>query len=297
MHLLSSRKVLYYAILVTVFCFLFSSVTVYGAPKRIGVTRFETNNFYVAVPGGGSYDIGLGASDMLATELSKNKNFQVIEREQIRSVLQEQGFGASGAVDPKTSAKVGKLLGLKYIVYGKILSAGAEAKHTELMGVMINKLSVKVQIAVRMIDTTTGAIVWADQVEGKIDKKGGGIAGVGATGTRVSASVYDEAIHSAIDQIVSRINQQAPTEGNIVKISGNKLYLDIGIEQGIQPGQKFTVFREGDVITNAAGKVIGVDKTDICTIKITRVEGNMSIAEIVDKKPPLLHQGDKIRSI
>ncbi|MDU2063384.1 MAG: CsgG/HfaB family protein [Sporomusaceae bacterium] len=276
-------------------CFLLTVATASAAPKRIGITKFETNNYTVRVRGG-YYDIGLGASDMLTTELAKNRNFEVVEREQIRSVLQEQGFGASGAVDPSTAPQMGKLLGLKYIVYGKILSAGAEEKHDQIMGLHIDKLTAKVRISVRMIDATTGSIVWADQVEGKVEKSGGGIEGLGGTSTEVSASIYDDALHGAINQIVSHINQGAPTEGAIAKVSGRKVYLDIGVDQGVQPGQTYVVYREGEAITNSAGQVIGVDKTDLCTVKVTRVDGGMAIAEIQDKSMPLLQAGDKVRS-
>ncbi|MBP2651961.1 MAG: Curli production assembly/transport component CsgG [Firmicutes bacterium] len=291
------KKAKYLLLCAIILCWFTSAITAECAPKRIGVTQFESNNFQINLPDGQCYDIGLGASDMLTTELSKNKNFEVVEREQIKSVLKEQAFGLSGAVDMATSAKLGQLLGLKYIVYGKILSAGAEDKSTELLGVRINKLSVKVQVSVRMIDTTTGAIVWADQVEGKVDKKGVKIDGVGSTRTQVSASIYDEAIRSAISQIVERIGRASPTEGAIAKVIGKKVFIDIGIEQGVQPGQTFVVYREGEVITNASGEIIGVDKNDICTLKIVRVEGNMSIAEIVDQKPLFIQQGDRVHSI
>lgn len=291
-----NQKFALLTILLTLSCFLMSLTTVSASPKRIGITKFETNNYTVRVRGG-YYDIGQGASDMLVTELSKNRSFEVVEREQIKSVLQEQGLDASGAVDPSTAAQMGKILGLKYIVYGKILSAGAEYKEDNIFGLSLTKLTARVRIAVRMIDTTTGSIAWADEVEGKVEKKGGSLQGIGSTQTDVSASVYDDALHSAISQIVEHINQQSPTEGAIAKVSGRKLYLDIGVDQGVQPGQNFLVYREGDVITNSAGQVIGVDKTDLCTIKITRVEGNMSIAEIQDKVPPALQQGDKVQSL
>lgn len=283
-------------LVVAVILFMFSFVMVADAsPKRIGITKFETNNLTVRVHGG-YYDIGLGASDILATELSKNKNFEVIEREQIRSVLQEQAFGASGAVNDTTAAEIGKIVGLKYLVYGKIISAGAESTSNSIMGLNVNQLNVKVQIAVRMIDATTGAIVWADQVSGNVKKSGGSYGGISSQ-TEVSASIYDEALNIAVKKIVSAINQQAPTEGSIVKVSGQKVYIDIGNDQGVRVGQSFSVIREGEAITNAAGQVIGVEKTNVCTIKVTGVDGQMSITEVQGKPAVPIQQGDKVRSI
>ncbi|AIF54232.1 CsgG/HfaB family protein [Pelosinus sp. UFO1] len=292
-----SKKVSF-LVVVALLCFMFSSVMVAGAsPKRIGITKFETNNFTVRVPGGGHYDIGLGATDMLTNELAKNKSFEVIERDQIRSVLDEQAFGASGALDDSTAAQIGKLVGLKYIVYGKILSAGAEENRTSVMGVAVNQLNIKVQISVRMIDSTTGSIVWADQVDGNVKKSGGAIQGIGSVQTGVSASVYDEALGIAIKKIATNISKQSPLEGCVAKVSGRKLYLDIGREQGVQPGQSFMVYKEGETITNAAGEVIGVEKGDICKVKISSVEGQMSVATIEGNGAALVEQGNKVRSL
>jgi len=290
-----NRKFTLLTLLLALGCFLVSA-TASASPTRIGITKFDTNNFSVRVHGG-YYDVGLGASDMLATELSKNRNFEVVEREQIKAVLQEQAFDASGAVDPSTAAQMGKIVGLKYLVYGKILSAGAEYKQNYIFGLKLTQLTAKVRIAVRMINSTTGTIAWADEVEGKIEKKGGSLEGIGSIKADVSASTYDDALHSAISQIVARINQQVPIEGSIAKVNGRKLYLDIGVDQGVQPGQSFRVYREGEPITNSAGQIIGVDKTDLCTVKIIRVEGGMSIAEIQDNTPLVLQQGDKVHLI
>ncbi|MCE5286855.1 MAG: hypothetical protein LLG02_13575 [Pelosinus sp.] len=293
----SRSKVCLMVIMGALFCFLVSLAAVASAaPKRIGVTKFETNGLTVHVRGGGYYDIGLGASDMLATELAKNKNFQVVEREQIKAVLDEEAFDASGAVDDSTAAEMGKIAGLKYMVYGKIVSAGAENNNTSIMGISYNQLNVKVQIAVRMIDASTGTIVWADQVQGVVKKSGGSIQGIGSSDTGVTASVYDEALGIAIKKIADQINQQAPTVGGVVRVSGQRVYLDIGMEQGAQPGQRYAIYREGEPITNSAGEVIGVEKTDVCTVKIVSVDGQMSIAE-VDGKGAYIKQGDRARKI
>lgn len=279
-------------ILVTLLLF---AVTAFAAPTRIGIVGFDSP-YRVHVGHGQNYDIGQGALDMLTTQLAKNRSFEVIERAQIKAVLDEQGFDASGAVDSSTAAQMGQILGLKYIVYGKVLSAGAEGHQDQILGLSLHKQAVKVRIAVRMINATTGAIAWADEVEGKIEKGGGFLEGLGGSQTEVTASIYDDALHSAIGQIVSHINQTSPTEGSIAKVNGKKVYLDIGVDQGVTPGQTFTVYREGETITNAAGQVIGVDKNDLCTIKITRVDGGMSIGEVQDKPVPVLLAGDKVRS-
>lgn len=55
---------------------------------------------------------------------------------------------------------------------------------------------------------------------------------------------------------------------------------------------------EGEPITNAAGQIIGVEKTDLGQVKIIGVEGQMSTAQFEGKgKPPVINPGDKVRSL
>jgi curli biogenesis system outer membrane secretion channel CsgG len=75
---------------------------------------------------GGSYGqskedfeaLGVGFQQMLTTELSQNPAFRVVDRSQIKSLLAEQDLGAAGRVDANTAAKIGKVVGAKYVVMG-----------------------------------------------------------------------------------------------------------------------------------------------------------------------------------
>jgi curli biogenesis system outer membrane secretion channel CsgG len=75
---------------------------------------------------GGSYGqskedfeaLSVGMQQMLTTELAQNPALRVVDRSQIKSLLAEQDLGAAGRVDANTAAKVGKLVGAKYVVTG-----------------------------------------------------------------------------------------------------------------------------------------------------------------------------------
>ncbi len=59
-----------------------------------------------------------GIAGMLISELAANPAARVVEREQIQSLLDEQHLGATGQVDAQTAAKIGKLVGARYIITG-----------------------------------------------------------------------------------------------------------------------------------------------------------------------------------
>src|SRR6059058_230430 len=62
-----------------------------------------------------------GIAGMLISELAANPAARVVEREEIEKLLAEQSLGASGKVTPETAAKIGKLVGARYVVAGTFI--------------------------------------------------------------------------------------------------------------------------------------------------------------------------------
>src|SRR5260221_10601248 len=85
-----------------------------GLKRGVGVLDFQNKTKY------GENRIGTAASDILITELAKSGKFIVVERDKINTIMSEQKFAITGAVDPTTAAKVGKILGLNAIVTAAI---------------------------------------------------------------------------------------------------------------------------------------------------------------------------------
>jgi TolB-like protein len=94
-----------------------------------------------------------GLAQMLVTDLSVNPKLKLVERLQLESVLQELELTTTRKIDRATAAKVGKLLGAKYLVMGG---------YFELVGTL--------RIDVRVVDVETGALVKGFGVNGKQDE-------------------------------------------------------------------------------------------------------------------------------
>jgi len=99
--------------------------------------------------------------NQIDTEFSENPQlsakFSVIERDKLNLVLKEQGLSQTGAVDAKTAAKVGQLLGVKYIVTGgvdkfKIDNTGGGVAR---LGIGGNLVQADATVSMRFVDTTT----------------------------------------------------------------------------------------------------------------------------------------------
>ncbi|MFN8578120.1 MAG: CsgG/HfaB family protein [Candidatus Sericytochromatia bacterium] len=59
-----------------------------------------------------------GLSQMIITDLKKVKNINIIEREQLNKVLSELNIQNSDKFDNETTQKIGKLLGVQYLLFG-----------------------------------------------------------------------------------------------------------------------------------------------------------------------------------
>ena len=62
-----------------------------------------------------------GMAAMIISELAANPGARVVERDELQRLLEEQNLGASGRVDDATAAKVGKLVGARYVVTGTFI--------------------------------------------------------------------------------------------------------------------------------------------------------------------------------
>jgi TolB-like protein len=90
-----------------------------GQDSRPGIAVLPFEN-------GGSYGqakenfdaLQVGLQQMLITEFAQNGQLRIVERGRIKDLLAEQDLGAGGRVDPNTAAKIGKLVGAKYVVLG-----------------------------------------------------------------------------------------------------------------------------------------------------------------------------------
>jgi len=165
----------------------------------------------------GDYDIGKGMADQVMDQLLEDGTFRVVERKKLDTILAEQDFAHSDRADPGAAklSKLGKVLGVKYIITGSITKFGGEQKgqggHIKGIGVGLGKAKTEVTVTARMVDTTTGEVLLSAKGEG-VSKKGGGFSfaksGLGGYGQNTSdfkESAIGEAQEAACKALVAAI--------------------------------------------------------------------------------------------
>jgi curli biogenesis system outer membrane secretion channel CsgG len=172
------KKVVTASILIF-FILLCVSVSLADEKPRLGVLRFTNHTS----AGWWGNTTGSDLQDMLASELVSTKSFQVLERKEIDAVLGEQDLGASGRIDRKTKAKIGKIKGAQYLVAATVTSYEENTSGTGggigIAGFNIGGSKSKAYIAVdlKIIDATTAEIVDARTVEANSSSGGLGFGG------------------------------------------------------------------------------------------------------------------------
>ncbi|MBS1236471.1 MAG: Curli production assembly/transport component CsgG [Proteobacteria bacterium] len=174
-----------------------------GPKKRIAVTAFE----FKAASGSG--DIGRGMSDMLSNALFNSNRFIVLERENIKEVIQEQDFGATGRVKRETAAPIGEIEGAELIIRGAVTEFEPKCKGGALLIVAAQQACVTINL--RIVDAKTGRVVNATTVEGRSDTVGAGLVfatnplpiGLGGWAKTPMETAIRNCIETAVQHITS----------------------------------------------------------------------------------------------
>lgn len=77
----------------------------FNGKKRMAIGAFDGN-------------AGPETSDLLTSRLFANGYFELVERQDLRSIMRERNLGMSGALDDRSAIKLGKLIGASVMVNG-----------------------------------------------------------------------------------------------------------------------------------------------------------------------------------
>ncbi|MGQ9424727.1 CsgG/HfaB family protein [Gilvimarinus sp. F26214L] len=262
---------------------LMAPMLAWSAP-RIAVMDFENKSQH------GGWRVGRGAADILTTELVKGSDFDIYEREQLNSIIAEQNLGASGRVDPSTAARIGKILGVQYVVTGAVTEYGQSKSGAGGGGVHVGRKGYYATVDVRIVDVNTSRIAFAESGSGSKSSTTVKVFGFGG-GESWNEKSATEALRGAVDELVGKLAKadldlgggaaQAPKAVLLADVDGNSVILNAGANAGLKSGQTLTIRRKGKEIKDpATGVVLKVKYNTLGTIKLTSVENSYAEATI-----------------
>ena len=231
-----------------------------GPRRRIGIVDFENKTAY------GRNRLGSSASDILITELAKTNRFVVVERGKIGKIMEEQRLQASGAIDPKTAAQVGKLLGLNAIVTGVVSQFGEKTQGSDTLLVRSKERIAEATVDIRVVDTETGQVLYADSGKGRGKSGMHNVLGLGGRGgydETLAGDALRAAIVQFVDNIVSQVSKK-PWSCRIAAAKNGKLYLNAGPTMGVDKGLELDCFHLGAPVTDpTTGLTLGNEEVSI----------------------------------
>lgn len=264
-----------------------------AAPIRIAVLPFQD---YPGPPP----TKGLGASfaRLLAAAIGSDavagRHLQVVERTELRQVLDEKKMEASGMLDPQTTYVSGRILGVSYFVTGALDAFSKKRDRKGLAVLKSNVIEAKATFTVRFISTRTAGQELTFQVDAKVSDK----AVIVETqdpikqaewSTATEAGVMDEmlrrAAHEALSEIrkTGRLSKLRPIEvlARVIKVEGRRVWINRGSLLGIQVGEHFDVIRPGKPLVDpVTGMILGGDETKVDTGEVDTVADQFSVLKL-----------------
>lgn len=260
----------------------------------------------IAIPPPAEFARGL--TEMLATALVEAGRFVVLERKNIQQVLSEQEFGASGRVNPETAPAIGQAIGAQVLITGDITeftytksSVGGNLSILRSVGATGERIKAMVALDIRLMDATTGEVVFSRRVEGDAS----------ATGLVTDVQIQDqqlgtaigsqtplgaasrEAIEGAVAAIVEGMSR-IPWSGRVVDVRGPSIYVNSGSESGMTAGMRLDVFEQGAALIDPeTGISLGAPDARVGAIRIAQVAEKYAVAQTLDGGP--FQRGDLVR--
>jgi curli biogenesis system outer membrane secretion channel CsgG len=269
---------------------------------RIAIWEFEN---HAAQHYWYSNELGPAARNQIDTEFSENRalaaKFSVVERDKLNLVLKEQGLATSGAVDPATAAKVGRILGVKYIVMGGIDKFNIDVTNVSVGPFSVGAKMVKssATINLRFVDTTTAERVLSVSADGDKTTGGASVQGTGMsheTEWGIASDTIQRTAKSVVEKLtegdyLARVSAAATPagglEGKVIKVEGTRAWINLGALSGVKVGDKFAVYNVGEALIDPdTGAKLGADEKQTGNGAVVEVQSKFAVISFTGAAKP-----------
>ena len=265
-----------------------------GLRYRIMVSDFEDKSQYASYAGA---TITQAWSEMLTDALQNDGRFLVVagvdERVDSR---QEQEFSESDwATKGKTSPKKGKMATAQLLVEGTIVSVidntGGAGGGTRIPGIPIlgSKSDAEVRMIVKVFDAQSALVIASKELAGKSSSWNIGLPKLPGNSSlffsknknlaKAAGAALEEAVKFCADQL-----EKFEWTGAITSVkSDGSVIVNRGLREGVDVGQTFAVGACEAMDDPETGELLGYDKTQVATLRVTKTFEKYSICEAVAK--------------
>ena len=157
------------------------------------------------------FNAGQAVCEYLMNFLVATGKLTIVDRAMVEDKIKAENLNVTGIIDQETAQKLGKILGVKYIIYGNVNDVTISEVSGSIAGTNISICTVASNLILRLMDVETGDIIAVAKGGGK-SKSGKGTTLVLQVG---NFKISQEGVHNALKNAASNT-----VENLLVKLYG-----------------------------------------------------------------------------
>lgn len=249
--------------------------------RKVAIARFSNETLYGK---GIFYDrendpMAKQALDILSNKLASTGKFILLERADLDKIVSENNNNNNDF----------KGTGADFVIVGSITEFGRKNIGDASLFSRTKTQVAEAAVSIRLIDVSTGQIIYSEEAKGEAELKSKSTFGVGASAD-FDISLSDKAISAAISKLVENVINNCmdrPWKAYFLTVDDGNLFVTGGKSQGLNIGQEFIVKEKGKIVKNPqTGLNMELPGKEAGRIKITftggdNPESEFSIVEFV----------------
>lgn len=200
--------------------------------------------------------------DILVSEFSNSGRFNVLERDDLDSVMEELTF--SNSLGEKSILAKQKFLDTDFIVVGSVTKYELNTTGNTSLFSKSKEQRAEAVIELKVIDVLNGK-VWTETGEGSASIKFGTVLGTGTYGSygSLEQEAFRAAVIQGVEKIVNKIDSM-PWTAAVVQKTGSRIIINSGSSNNLQIGTQMNVYKQGKAI-EYRGEVLGYEENLVGT--------------------------------
>lgn len=200
--------------------------------------------------------------DILVSEFSNSGRFNVLERDDLDSVMEELAF--SNSLGEKSILAKQKFLDTDFIVVGSVTKYELNTTGNTSLFSKSKEQRAEAVIELKVIDVLNGK-VWTETGEGSASIKFGTVLGTGTYGSygSLEQEAFRAAVIQGVEKIVNKIDSM-PWTAAVVQKTGSRIIINSGSSNNLQIGTQMNVYKQGKAI-EYRGEVLGYEENLVGT--------------------------------
>ncbi|MDD2789736.1 MAG: CsgG/HfaB family protein [Sulfurimonas sp.] len=246
-----------------------------GLKRKVAIGRFSNETKY-----GQSFfidkdndKIGKQAMDILSAKLFQSGRFIMLERADLSKIEQELQIGNAPQLNNSAD----------FLIVGSITEFGRKESSDVGLFSRVKKQETFAKVHIRIVDVSTGQIIYSEEGKGSAFSEAGTVMGVGATAS-YDGQLNDKAIDAAISDLTSNIMENMldkPWRGYILGYEDGSLITSGGKSQNIKVGDIFDVYKKGTQTKNPQNNMmITLPGKKVAQLQITATMGDTAETEV-----------------